>query len=296
MAVVFAREHWKSRGGSFSGVTNNQVRREWIVKTSDRNDTPITIAKYFATTLSISYLSLHPDVTLYTFTAREMEIDPLEDTPFAYNVVVTYSSEPIQDEEQDQQDVSPLDRAPHIDLSSELAQTFTVTDKDDEAMLNSANDPYEAIEKDDVRWLFTVRKNLSAIPSWVLDYVNKTNESAFTILGLSCPPRTLKLNGLQIPAKQNENGVTFYPVTAEFAYRRETWDAVRVDEGFNWITGGEKKVIMLDDEDGNKVTATEPQLLDGQGGILLVTLEEAHFNTFEIYESADYSALAAIFS
>lgn len=292
MAVVYAREHWKSRGGSFAGVTNNTIRREWIVKTSDRNDTPITIAKYFADTLGITYLALHPDVTLYTFTAREMEIDPLDETPFAYNVVVTYSSEPIRDEEQDQQDVNPLDRATHIELSSELAQTFTIEDKDGNAMLNSANDPYEAIEKDDVRWLFTVTKNLSVIPTWVLDYKNKTNESAITILGLNCPARTLKLNGLRIPPQQNENGVTYFALTAEFAYRRETWDAVRIDEGFNWIIGGEKKEILLDD--GSK--PTEAQLLDGAGGILLVTLEDAHFNIFEIYESADYSALADIFS
>ncbi len=296
MAVTRCAEHWKGRAGAFEGVTNNTLRRQWLVVTNSSSDTPYAIASYFAATVGIVYLTPHPDANIYT--ARNMEIDPLEDTPLAYEVTVTYSSVPIKADEEERQAPNPLDRPARITWDSENAQEFTTKDKDGKAMLNSAGDPLEPVEKDDIRWIIAITKNFASLPSWILSTVNKVNSSQITVSGLALPARSTKVQRLRIGEQQVDNDIPYYEVTVELAYKPSLWDVKRLDEGFNVSSGdgrvpaAQKIKIQIEDDAGEFQDATEAIPLDGAGAVLAnPTPTNAVFTTFKIYEEADLNEL-----
>lgn len=296
MSVISAREHWDGRDGSFENVTNNRVDRKWLVKTDNKYDTPLVVGDYFRTTLSIGFQSPHPGNGSYT--ARNMEIESRAETPCVYDVKVTYSTEPFKSDSEEQNDEDPTARPARVTWDSENAQEFTTNDKDGKAMLNSAGDPLEPLEKDDIRWTISLTKNFANIPTWVLSTVNCVNESDVTIAGLSFPARTVKVQRLHIGELQVENNIAFYEATVELAYKKNTWDVERLDEGFNVIAGdgkvpaADKKRITIEDDDGDFQPATEAIPLDGAGGVLSdPTPDTAEHITFKVYEEADLSAL-----
>lgn len=297
MAVTRCAEDWKGRDGTFQNVQNNRVTRTWKVITDDKTDNYFTISSYFAATEGIVYLTPHPDNGAYT--ARDLSADQQDESPFFWIVTVTYSTEPLKADDQDQQAPNPLDRPVRITWDSENAQEFTTKDKDGKAMLNSAGDPLEPVEKDDIRWIIALTKNFDELPSWILTTVNKVNDAAITISGLELPERTVKVQRLHIGERQVENDVPFYEVTIELAYKEDTWDVKRLDEGFNVTSGDgrvpatEKKKIQIEtDESGVFADATEAIPLDGAGAVLSgATPDNAVFHTFEIYAQENLNAL-----
>lgn len=298
MSVVRCAPHWKGRDGSFENVQNNRVSRTWIVVTDDKNDNQFTISSYFATDVEggIVFLTPHPDANAYT--ARGLQADQQDESPFWWMVTVTYSTEPLKADEEERQAPNPLDRPARITWDSENAQEFTVKDKDDEAMLNSAGDPLEPVEKDDIRWIISITKNFEELPDWVIDTVNCVNSSAITVSGKTLPARTVKVNRLRIGELQIDNDVPYYEVTVELAYKKGTWDVKRLDEGFNVIAGDgkleatDKKRILVEDDDGEFQPPTEAIPLDGEGGILeFPTPDTAQYITFKIYEEEDLNDL-----
>lgn len=296
MGITRCAEHWDGRSGTFENVTSNRVRRKWLVVTDDKYLDPLEVADYFKNTLNIQWQTPHPSNG--SFTARSLEVDSRSDTPYAYDVVVTYSTEPFRSDVDQQNILNPLNRPPRITWDSETVQQFTTKDKNGKPMLNSAGDPLEPIEKDDIRWIISITKNFASLPSWVLNYVNVTNSSAVTISGLTLPARTVKTQRLRISDLLTENGFDYYEVTIELAYKPDTWDVDRLDEGFNVITGdgdipaSEKKRIRIEDDAGEFQETTEAVPLDGDGGVLAnPTPDNAHYDTHEIYNDEDLNDL-----
>jgi len=296
MAVIRCEEHWKNRDGSFANITDNRVNRSWIVVTDDKYDNSFTIASYFASTLGIVFLTPHPDNNAYT--ARDLQADQQDDSPFWWIVTVPYSTEPLKADAEERQAANPLDRPVRITWDSENAQEFTTKDKDDKPMLNSAGDPLEPVEKDDIRWIISLTKNFGSLPAWILSTVNKVNESAITVSGLSLAARTTKVQRLHISEQQVDNDIPYYEVTVELAYKGSTWDVKRLDEGFN-VSSGDGRVsatdkikIQIEDDAGEFQDATEAIPLDGAGAVLASpTPDNAVYLTKKIYEEADLNEL-----
>jgi hypothetical protein len=296
MGILRCAEHWDGRSGTFENVTSNRVRRKWLVVTDDKYLDPLDVAAYFAATVGIVWQTPHPSDSNYT--ARSLEVDPKSETPFAYDVVVTYSTEPFRADEQEQNILNPTNRPPRITWDSETVQQFTTKDKDGKPMLNSAGDPLEPIEKDDIRWIISLTKNFASLPLWILNCVNVVNSSAVTVSGVTLPTRTVKTQRLRISDLLNENGFDFYEVTIELAYKPDTWDVDRLDEGFNVIAGdgdipaSEKKRIRIEDDEGEFQETTEAVPLDGAGGVLAnPDPDNCVYRTSEIYEDEDLNAL-----
>jgi hypothetical protein len=290
--VISVKEHWERRGGTFGSIRDSSVRRHWKVKTDSAYDDQGTIRDHFRDNLGITLFVPHPNPNLPQFTFRNLDCDQFPESPKLWDVTGTYSSDPTSEE--DQQNENPLLRPTIIEWDSKLSQEFTARDKDGKAMLNSAGDGMESIEKDSVRWIITLQRNFDSLPSWVAGYVNKVNSSGIVIDGQSLAARTCKLQRLRVPARRVENGVSFVEVIAEIAYRSETWDVYRLDEGFNTLdrVGEEKLKILIPDEDGEMREPTEPVPLDGSGQALLAADEDtAVFRHFKIYEEADFSVL-----
>lgn len=287
MAVLWAREHWEGRDGSFGAITDSTMTRVFKVKTDNRYDDQTVIVSHFANVMGITFLSPHPSNGF--FTARKLDPKQMSQSPFAWMVTVQYSTEPLNEDEDEPE--NPLDKPLRVSWDSELSQTFTTKDRNDKPMLNSAGDPLEPIEKDDVRWMIRLTKNFSSVPSWVANYVNKVNSSSVTIQGLTLEPRTCKVQSLRIGEMQVQNDVSFMEVSVEIAYKPDTWDAVRLDEGFHYLNGSsEPTKITL--SDGSE--PSEPVLLDGDGGILAnPTPDNAHYLNYRVYEEADLNTLVS---
>lgn len=288
MSVVWALEHWEGRSGSYENVLNNRRVRTWKVKTNDKTDDDGVIVAHFADTLGIKFLTPHPNNSF--FTARQFQVDQIPNTPYGWDVRVTYSTEPLREDEDEPE--NPLDRPVRITWSSELSQEFTTKDKDGKPMMNSAGDALEPFEKDDVRWIIRLTKNFSQVPSWVATYVNRVNSTSITIQGVILSARTAKVQSLEIGEVQVQNDIPYQEVSAELAYKLDTWDVDRLDEGFHYLDSGSRKRVLLDDNE----PSTEPVPLDGSGGILSSPDEDnAVFRTFNIYSELDLNSLMQAF-
>lgn len=278
MAVVYAKEHWPNRSGSFGTISESVLVRHWVVKTNNKLDDPFSIKEHFRNSMGITLYTPHPNPDASAFTMRSLDVNPKTETPIAWDVTATYSPAPIDDDSNDQQNPNPLLRPRTVDWESEDAEEFTIrgypVDDDTgdlgdlEVMLNSAGDPLEAIERDDNRWIIVVSKNFENLPTWVGQYTNSVNSSSIVVNGVTCARRTLKFNRLRVPQEFNENGQLFLRVTAEFGYKPQTWDVFRLDEGFNELIRPEAAQvtkILLPDENGELREPTEPVMLDGNG-------------------------------
>lgn len=286
MSVLTVSENWPQRSGSFGTVSDSRLTRHWLVKTDSKWDNAVTIRDHFRDVLGIEYLTPHPSNIF--FTLRNLQCDPLDDTPIAWNVTGIYSTAPLDDDEQDQQIDNPLLRPTIIEWNSEISQEFTTKDKDGKPMLNSAGDALEPIEKDDVRWVISLTRNFASIPFWVAEYTNTVNSAAVAVQGQTLAARTLKLQRLHISPLQVENDIPFYQVNCELAYKPDTWDVDRLDEGFHYLDGSDRKKILLDDGE----SPSEPVPLDGSGGILAnPDPDNAVYQTKKIYSEKDHNNL-----
>lgn len=282
MAVTEVHEKWEGRDGTFGKVSENGLRRMHLVKTSNKWDDAYIVSQ--SNDLP-KWNNPHP--SNFFFRARKQTITPVSDTPFWWEVVTDYTTEPVEDEER--QDANPLDRETKVTWASQVYQGYTVEDKDGNAMLNKAGDPLEPLPVDLVRWNITFQKNFTSVPLWVTDYVNCINDSATTINGVNFPKQTLKLQGLDISDKQVQNDVEYYSVKAQIVYQRETFVVRRLNEGFAYLDGGSTRTPFTE-SDGSR--SAEMRCLDEDGDQLAnPTAETAVFLEFEIYEEKDFNAL-----
>lgn len=156
-------------------------------------------------------------------------------------------------------------------------------DKNENPIKNSATElfPPHEIEKPLVEFEF-VRNELTSPASFAINYVGKINQS--TIWGGAA--KTIRCQTITWE-KQYENSYEFYVVTYRFAYKRDKWQLILVDNGFNRLDGSTLKPIYLDDN----TRPSEPFKLDGNGAKLADNADPVLLDPFEIYETADFSAL-----
>lgn len=287
MAVVWAREHWEGRDGSFENTRTNQLTRTWKVKTDNKYDTALVLQSHFASALSITYYAPHPLNAFYT--ARRLQFTQESDSPYFWRATCTYSTEPLKEDEDEPE--NPLERPVRISGSSELVQVFTTKDQDGKPMLNSAGDPLRPLEVDDVRGTITAAKNFAALPSFVFQYPKRVNSSSFTIPGIpfTFDARTVRCSGFRWSDPQVQNDVTFVEVAMDFSVNPDTWDIVRLDEGVYYLSGSTRTRIMIDGE-----PAVTDVPLDGGGGVLVNPDEDnAVYRTWRHYPELDFNTLFA---
>jgi hypothetical protein len=121
---------------------------------------------------------------------------------------------------------------------------------------NSAGDPVDGLTEDRalIKMSYTNTKVSSPSFEKLLEYTNKTNESAF----LGCPPRTLRCLGF---SGEWDDRNQLWSISVEFMFDPEKWIVTYFDAGFNEIVGGERRAIL--DVQGNPVSKPVP--LDGNG-------------------------------
>ncbi len=169
-----------------------------------------------------------------------------------WDVTVQYSAE-LQEREEDE---NPLARPAKISWSAAMYQRATLFDADGKPIRNAAGDLFDPQEVEDERWVISVKKNVAAVPKWILSYRMVVNDGAVRIQGLTFAKETLRLQGLAISEEQIENNIPFYEVSFELHFREEGWRRPLINRGYN---------ELVESKDPDKGKTTRPDL-DGTAG------------------------------
>lgn len=186
---------------------------------------------------------------------------------------------------------NPLTDPAQISWDAEQFQRPAYKDRDGDAILNSAHDFFDPLPmRDDSRWAVTVKKNLAAVPAWILLYQDTTNDTVFTLDGLEVAVGKAKVQKVGVGTWQHRNDIAYRVVTLLIHIAKDGFQFDILDQGFHYLSGSaqEKKHIL--DDDGIEVTT--PGLLDGSGGQLAdPSPSTAVFGTFYVYEERDFNLL-----
>lgn len=163
--------------------------------------------------------------------------------------------------ENDQPTSNPLSEPADIQWS--FSQFSRVVDYDiyNNAILNSAGDPFQSIEIDDSRPVLTVSKNEAAfLPLLAAQYKDAINGTPF----LGAPVNTVKVASISSQRQRDQIYGFYWKTSYVFDFNLETWTKKILDQGLRAIQGGTVRPIK--DEAGGHVSS--PVLLDGAGGKL----------------------------
>lgn len=177
-----------------------------------------------------------------------------------------------------------------ISWDSEQFQKPAVFDKDGNAIVNSAGDPFDPPNMmDDSRRIVTVTKNLATVPSWILTYQDAVNSDNFTVDGVPVTAGQAKMQRVSVGEVQSRNGISFRPVVFEIHLQRDGWLLEPLDAGFR-EKAGSLRINILNDGDLEPPTAPTP--LDGSGAVLTnPTAATCVFLSFSVYDTAAFSSL-----
>jgi hypothetical protein len=152
------------------------------------------------------------------------------------------------------------------------------------------------VEIEESRGVLTIKRNelnfTAAVPTF---YVHKINSVAF----LDFAPETVRCVGVGA-VRQHENGIKFWAVTYTFWVKLHlaTWRLRVLDAGLRELIstpapGVRNHARIIDPYSGVAVSAPYP--LDGSGRKYDPNTDPFTYLEFDVYEKADFNALAFVF-
>lgn len=201
-----------------------------------------------------------------------------------WDVTATYSTER-------QLNTTPTSDPVFVQWDTEQFQKPATQDKDGDAVVNSAGDPFLPPEQmDDSRRVVTITKNLSSVPAWILTYQDAVNSDTFTIDGISIAIGEAKMQRVSVGPAEIRNGTAFRAVTFVIALRRDGWAYKILDQGYNEkdpADSTKRKLITVRGQ-----LPTSPVLLDGNGNQLAnPATANAVYLTYNVYKTQAFSSL-----
>lgn len=284
-------EYWRpihdGRNFAFAKLTDSSATLRWRIRTVSKWVGQLDIAAYgwANSLLPVPYQSMLSPTLL----CRKISIDQQSDSPQHWIAQADYSSEPLNDNEQDEQD-DPTQRPAEVEMESYSVTEVAFKDRNGAALVNSAGDYFDPpIERQLARWRFNIKKNVAALPTWILSYPNKVNSAAFTCLGLTVAPRCGRLGeNFRIGSLKKEGDYLYHELQFSIDLNPDTWDVVVLDQGLRVISGTNQIPIL----DANLDPINSPALLDGSGARLAnPSTATAVFRTFQVDGQVDFNAL-----
>lgn len=240
--------------GAFTVGSDYQrsLTRNWLVEMDSQTSSHVAVTLYFQGQTGIVFGTPHPvDGTLY---ALNWNIQPRSEDSQSWTVSISYSTPERSNPDPIQQD---------LEYSGDFSTSEELMDRDASGSpcVNSAGDPFsEPLTRDDPRPQFTVSRNERFPPeSLQANYSRVTNSDTYR----GFPPGTLRV-AITWQSQRHDFYGLYYRVNYSFSANPQGWDALVLDQGFNYIDGnGNKQQILI-----NNAPASEPVLLNGNGGIL----------------------------
>lgn len=290
----------------------------YIILTNDRADNGATI---YATGCLPARYTPFPDNIFATVRRVSLRRDAKD--PLTWRGVVHYSSVPLTEKEEEQA-LSPLDRAAYIDWEAVPYQVPVLIGEKTLAggtkvwvpIVNSAGDTPDPVpEKTEYYARANIVKNVTTIPSWLNQgYPGSVNIAPFYIEGLLIPAECACMTDLKLSRKMKENDVRFRQLSfsLEFRTKREQrtnasgvvlasdvppppFDLELADMGLHKLdtTTGDRTKFMTDDTPPRPVG--QPVLMDGLGDKLAnPTPYNMVLHSWRILRKKDFSVLPLV--
>lgn len=287
MAVTYVGELAEGRRATNSKGVRTYTR-VFRLTTSSQNDNAFTVGS----NVNIPIIgNIFPsDITAY---CTDIDIQCVRGWRI-WDATVSYSTERKLSDQQSsnpQNPTPPTGEPAYITWDTEQFQKPATQDKDGKGIVNSAGDPFIPAEQmDDSRRVVTVQKNLTAVPSWILDYQDSVNNASFTVDGVSVAAGKAKVQRVSVGPVELRNGAAFRQVTFVIALRRDGWAYSILDQGYNEKDPKDptnRQPITI-----NGHIPSNPVLLDGTGKAQTdPKTANAKYLTYNVYKTADFSQL-----
>ena len=290
MAIVQTYEIAEGRGVSGTARESFQYQRSFAIKIDD----PATSMAEIAQASSIKFGDPHPDdpsVFAYSFDCS------VSDDLLLYKLTVTYQAPALIDASADGPDSGDGGGYDYATVpadtwsgSSSVAAVPISTDKDGEAIVNTANTPIPDLQADKAyASLSLTRSYATAVEAAtaLTTYTNTINDAEWA----GCPIQTWKCQGGSWQKQTQSSGgvnLTYYSATFNFAYDASRWVLQQVMVGTRDSTG---KAITQGDITGDTSQTeliTEPVGLDFSG-FPVVPPAKPHVGEYDVYAFADFS-------
>lgn len=281
MSVLWVRPIWEGRDAD-GDAKARRYQQTWKVRTDSKWDDQTVVLS-------------HPSIPNYgakfpnDLSAFCQKITASQESlsPYFWRVTANYSTEKELDE-------NPLDTPAEITWDPEEFQRVLAVDADGNAVVNSAQDPYDPpVEVDDSRQIATVVKNVANVPSWILQYRNVVNSDAFSLDGISISAGQAKLKAIKISAWKRVNDVSFRTLTIPLNLDEDGWLVKVQDMGFYEIDAtGVKTPIKI-----NGKAVTVPWPLNGMGNAIPANQipQQVVARDHKGYKERPFSVLAPLF-
>lgn len=266
---------WQA-GGSAS------FRRTWIV----RSDVPVTEQAVLNDTGAPQIGQAHPRYE----GAYCTRVHAAPQGPLVWQVEAEYQTPGRTG----QQNPNPLNRPARIRWSTVVMRMPVFYDRDGKPILNTAGEPFDPpLEVDRKLPVVEVRKNLASVPSWILDYREAINSTAWTIDGVIILAKCAMMESVEVSEVQVENDISY----REVAYRAVVaptalgWQPRLLNAGYSELvgSGNNQKLapIVI-----NGTTPSHPVPLDANGRrIPKPTPTNVIWLTFNVYPELDFNFL-----
>jgi len=295
MSVVSCKK-MPERGGQFEDY--DDTYQTYLVTCNSRDDA------FFAVRAAIeaevgTFGTAHPSNPFYT--RRNVRVDAR--TALHWTAYVNWSTRPISNDEREREQFpNPIDRRVKMGADSQEFQVYRDEDLDGKAYVNSAGDPLEPQPFEDSRIVIPVQKHVATWDaSWFL-YNNTTNSGAVSVTDgvstLTIEAEYGLFKGFSVSDLKEENGYQYYTASGQIHITTNTtykWNLPRIDQGFYYLSGGNRKrftVKNISDEDQDAPTE---QLLDGEGAALAQGNDPVML-TFTDFATSDWSNLPFFFT
>lgn len=187
--------------------------------------------------------------------------------------------------------IDPTTEPAIVRISTEQFQKVVEVDINGDSICNSAGDPFDPpFMMDDSRRVVSITKNMSGIPSWILNYADTVNSDAFTIKGITYSVGQGKVQRVAIGEEQTRNGVPFVVVELDIHLQRDGWILKPLDVGFRQLAYDATTRINITNDDNSLPPAPVP--LNGLGKVLAnPSSATAIYGASVIYQTAVFSVL-----
>jgi hypothetical protein len=181
-------------------------------------------------------------------------------------------------------------------FNTQTYQRRTWVDRNDAGLTNSAEDPIlEGAYIDQSRVIIRVEFNIVAVPVGLLNFVDKINTTAISIIGLPIPAGGAKFAGFNVgnrkirgvyPTGPNAGDlITYYPMSYEIQFDPYLWIAKIDDKGLMDKDGSSIK--DADDEDVRVPVFLSSGIKLPKGGFSIA-------REFHLYKTIDFSTLIGV--
>lgn len=283
MAVVGnAEEREEDQNASFDGGTWSYTRA-WLVKVDSKQDRENVVS---AANGLPAYGAPHPTPISDPAYAKTISYSRVSGSALAWIVTVTYSSErELQDD--------PTNDEILVSWTSEIYQELVRVDRDGDAVVNSAGDPFvdPVPTRDAIHLIAKIKANISSAPDWIVAFQNAVNDAEITIGGLTIAVGLARVQRIEIGERKKRGNATYYPLSYEVHIHKDGWRLKPLDAGFRKLDGTDR--VQIRDKDDDEPTTPVP--LNGSGQpIANPTPDNAHFLDFTVYDELSLSALPGI--